>query len=231
MKIPAHPLPVHGLSVHMQKRCLGQGWKSLMQAVYDHVRSQHVSIFRKCRVESEMSSVGLIQNEYAPSSVDDISNASYVRNNTVICGGRNDNCFYIRVLIHQSFHLFRRYLPIQRCPRQDLGIEIDRFQLIEENRIIYGFVAVARHEDLPPSPGTAEHCAQYPHRTSIDKIMRLPCMINRRSPLLRLFQQPIRMVQIVKAFNLCDVDLIRKVRSGHTAVALVSRHVESIIAG
>ena len=84
MQIPPYIIPVGKFSVHMQQRRLRQGRHRLVKAVDDQIRAKLIPVLRKIRVESEMRTVRLIQDERDSDLMRLFCNGRHIRHDPVI---------------------------------------------------------------------------------------------------------------------------------------------------
>ena len=215
----------------MEEGRLGQRGQRLVKAVDDHIRPLLQGALREIGMKSEVGSVGLVHDQGDPPPVDLPGNGPDVRDHTVVGGGDQDHRLYPGMFIKRSFHCAYRDFCIQLDVRPETGVQVHRLQPVQIDGMIHRFVTVPAHQHLVAPPGAAEDGAQYPRRAAVHEKSRLTGPVDAGCLLLGLPQDPIRVVEVVKALDLRDVYPVGQVTAEALRVPLVPRHVKPVIVG
>ena len=197
-----------------------------MHTLDHHIRPQLQRTVRKIRRKRQMGTVSLIHDKKNASLMDGLRNCPDIRYHTVIGGGGEDHRLDARMFFQQPFHPLRGNPAVESVTHFLLRVNIYRFQIQQRRRMIDGLVAIAGHEYLPAFGHTGAYRSQNSRRASIDEKKGPSGPIHPGSPFLGLFQNPFRMMQIVKTVDLRDIERERICKSPFSHISLMTRHMK-----
>ena len=139
-----------------------------------------------------------VHNQNAPCPVNNLRDFFYIRNYPVIGRRGNHHRLRLRIFPQGLFYLLRQnticYSIIRHRPR----IKENRLQLPQETGMIHGFVAVARHNNPAAPWRRRRNRSKDPRRRTIYQKKSFLRTKNSRRLFLRLLQDPVRRMQIIK---------------------------------
>ena len=204
-----------------------------MQALHHQIGAEPYRTFRLPRRESEVRAMSAVHNQHGARLMHSFPNGFHIGNHSVIGGRCDQNRLDIRIPLKHFFHLLRRD-GIRHASLQKLWIEKYRLKLPQTEGMIDRLMTVPRHKDSSALPGRSGYCRQNPGRRAVHQKKGLVCAKNLSGPLLGQMQNPLRLMQVVEAVDLRDIQLrssLQNLSGLRRHVSLMPRHVKGIISG
>ena len=152
-------------------------------------------------------------------------NAGNVGNHALIGGRGDDNELRFRVSAQPFLHALRCHTACRLKARQDRGGEVLRMQVVDIEGVVKRLVAVARREDRVSPAGAGCHGRQHAAGASVHKEPGVRRAVQRGGAIHGAAQDAVRVVQVVKALDLRDVEAIRVFHLKQSGVPLVAGHM------
>ena len=183
----------------MEQSCLRERGKRFVQTVNHQVCAELHRGFREAWMHPEMRPMCFIDDQYYAAVVRDLRDPLHITDDAVIGGRGQKERTDIRLFLKRSFHL----------RRIDRIIQPGGPDSVQGGSIVGGAVAGPGHQQAAVRTGTGPDCAQDSRCASIYQEMRLAAAIERSRTLLCLLQDPLGMMQVIKAVDLRDIDQSR----------------------
>ena len=183
---------------------------------------------REGRMEAKMRPVRFVDDERHLVVVKNTADGSDVRDDSVV-GRRSDHAqFDVRIFVERGLDLLRRNAGINAETLVKRREQIDRLQSADMHRVVDRFVAVAGQQDLVAAAGQCEDRRDQTDCAAVDQIPALVTVENARCQLHGILKDPLRIVQIVAAGDLRNVDFVGIDPLHEIKAALVAGHVHRV---
>ena len=199
-------------SPEMEKGCLRQGRQRLMDALHHGISSERDRALRKTALfeQPEMRSVGFVDDKRHPGTMAQFRNLSDIGYHALIGRRREDNRGAVRISPDHTADLIRRDGTVDtKFPVPGRNDPVD-FVSPQLDRVIDRPVAVPGGDDLAPERSCGPDRREQPAGAPPDQEPCPPAAPQGTCPLHSCQQYTVRVVKVIRPFDLRNVPIIGK---------------------